>query len=397
MSEWKNIQLGDVLDIKHGYAFKGEYFSSEGPGPIILTPGNFAIGGGFIAAKPKYYRGMVPSEYRLRPGDLVVTMTDLSKSGDTLGYPAIIPEKEEYLHNQRIGLVEITSPNQVCKEYIYNSLKTEAYRQHILASATGSTVRHTSPSRIRSYILAIPPLRVQRAIAAVLGALDEKIAVNSRMMGVADELVRVRYEKYSQRASDSIAIDDLGLLIRETVAAGSIGETEDYIALQHMPRRNIWLSEWESSRGIASAKTRFRRGDILFGKLRPYFHKVGITFVDGVSSTDIFVIRPRENSYRGWLLAALASDDVVAHASAVGDGTRMPRASWRDLASYEVPWVGFEEAAGFSSFVSSLANRIGLACAENRSLRLLRDTLLPKLMSGEIRVREAEKIVEEVK
>src|SRR5712691_7029781 len=91
MSEWKQIRLGDIVDISHGYAFKGEYFAADGPGPVLLTPGNFAIGGGFRAAKPKYYCGPIPREFQLNAGDLVVTMTDLSKSGDTLGYPAIIP------------------------------------------------------------------------------------------------------------------------------------------------------------------------------------------------------------------------------------------------------------------------------------------------------------------
>jgi type I restriction enzyme, S subunit len=115
-----------------------------------------------------------------------------------------------------------------------------------------------------------------------------------------------------------------------------------------------------------------------------------------VSSTDILVIRAKAESVRGWLLAALSTDEIVAHASAVGDGTRMPRAKWADLASYRIPQLTEERAVRFNEFVMPLVERVGSAIVENRALAELRDTLLPKLMSGEIRVRDAEKVVEDV-
>ena len=107
MPDWVHSRLGDLVDIKHGYAFKGEYFFEEPPGDFLLTPGNFAIGGGFQWGKRKYYRdGPVPDDFVLRPGDLIVTMTDLSKGADTLGYSAAVPESNvRLLHNQRLGKV----------------------------------------------------------------------------------------------------------------------------------------------------------------------------------------------------------------------------------------------------------------------------------------------------
>lgn len=92
MSEWRSLPLGDLFRVKHGFAFKGEYFTDEPQDAVLVTPGNFAIGGGFLDNKRKYYRGPVPSDYVLRPGQIVVTMTDLSKEADTLGYAAMIPE-----------------------------------------------------------------------------------------------------------------------------------------------------------------------------------------------------------------------------------------------------------------------------------------------------------------
>ena len=91
-SEWTETSLGAVMDVKHGFAFPGERIRDEPPGDILLTPGNFAIGGGFKGDKFKYFDGEVPEDYVLKAGDLVLTMTDLSKQADTLGYPAIVPK-----------------------------------------------------------------------------------------------------------------------------------------------------------------------------------------------------------------------------------------------------------------------------------------------------------------
>jgi len=105
----KDYLLGDLVHIKHGFAFKGEFFSNEVTDDILVTPGNFHIGGGFKSNKLKYYKGSIPQDYVLCSGDIVVSMTDLSKMADTLGYAAKIPKSssKRYLHNQRIGLVEI--------------------------------------------------------------------------------------------------------------------------------------------------------------------------------------------------------------------------------------------------------------------------------------------------
>ena len=120
--------LGDYIRIKHGFAFKGEFISSENNGVVLVTPGNFAIGGGFKEEKCKFFQAEYPDEYVLKPGDLIVTMTDLSKQGDTLGYSARIPKSERvYLHNQRIGLVDVFN-SDADKEYLYWFMRSGKYQ-----------------------------------------------------------------------------------------------------------------------------------------------------------------------------------------------------------------------------------------------------------------------------
>ena len=178
MSEWKEYRLGDFLKVKHGYAFKGENIVTEETPNILVTPGNFNIGGGFKSDKFKYYKGdEFPKEYILTSGDIVVTMTDLSKDSDTLGYSAKIPysTNHNYLHNQRIGLVQFVNEN-VCKDFIYWLMRTREYQNYIVGSASGTSIMHTSPSRIEDYRCLIPSSQSeQESIASILTSIDNKI------------------------------------------------------------------------------------------------------------------------------------------------------------------------------------------------------------------------------
>ena len=184
--------------MKHGFAFPGGNIREEPPGDILLTPGNFAVGGGFKGDKYKYFDGQVPEEYVLYENDLIVTMTDLSKQADTLGYPALVPRPQHFrfLHNQRLGKVVIRDGATHDKRFISYLLRTPEYRHEVLASATGTTVKHTSPSRILAFKTSIPPLPEQRAIAHILGTLDDKIELNRRMNETLEAMARALFKSW---------------------------------------------------------------------------------------------------------------------------------------------------------------------------------------------------------
>ena len=199
--DWCGVTLGDLVEIKHGYAFKGTNIHDfpEGSSDVLLTPGNFAVGGGFKAEKFKYYDGPVPDQFVLNKGDLVVTMTDLSKLSDTLGYPALVPECSEdhrYLHNQRLGKISLKGTGEVDTRYLYYVMCTTEYRDEVLASATGTTVKHTSPERIGRFTFKIPPRPEQRAIAHILGTLDDKIELNRRMNQTLEAMARAIFQDW---------------------------------------------------------------------------------------------------------------------------------------------------------------------------------------------------------
>lgn len=283
-------------------------------------------------------------------------------------------------------------------------------------------------SRIPS---AVPPLADQRAIAHILGALDDKIELNHRINETSEammralfaawfvnfDVVRAKIEGRDPRLPkpladlfpDSLVESELGA-IPEGWRAGRLGDVAEhprrglqpgelnpsmpYIALEHMPRRCIALSQWSTAEGIESGKFAFKKGEILFGKLRPYFHKVGVAAVDGVCSTDIVVIAPRQDRWFGFVLAHVSSDAFVEYTNAGSTGTKMPRTSWSEMARYGVVLPPEQIASAFTSQTRPIVDRIIASIHESRTLSALRDTLGPKLISGVLRLKDAEAFVE---
>jgi type I restriction enzyme, S subunit len=175
--EWDVSSLGDIISIKHGFAFKGEHFGNKGP--ILLTPGNFSRNGGlyFTKSNTKRYEADYPEDFTFENGDLVVVMTDLSSKCEILGNPGIISENEVCLHNQRIGKVNLLNSSFVKKDFLYHFFNSDAYKKDVKSSATGTTVKHTSPTKIYGVRIGIPSLPEQKQIATILSTVDDKLDI----------------------------------------------------------------------------------------------------------------------------------------------------------------------------------------------------------------------------
>lgn len=258
----------------------------------------------------------------------------------------------------------------------------------------------------------------------MLGALDDKIELSRRMNATLEAMARALFQNwfvdfdpvrakldgrqptgldpataalFPNELEDSERghipkgwtagkLGDVSTNSRRGVRPNEIGPNTPYIALEHMPRRCIALSDWDDSADVASGKSAFKKGEILFGKLRPYFHKVGVAPFDGVCSTDILVIAPKAPEWFGFLLGHVSSDELVNFADLASTGTKMPRTNWTVISSFKVAIPPKSIAALFSKLIHPMIERIIANLYESRTLATLRDTVLPKLLSGELSV-----------
>ena len=163
-------------------------------------------------------------------------------------------------------------------------------------------------------------------------------------------------------------------------------DSTPYLGLKHMPEGSVSLDNWGQAKEVSSTKYKYERGDILFGRLRPYFCKVGIAPTNGVSSTDIQIIAPKDESFwREFILCWLSDSEFIDYCEKVSTGTRMPRVGWKDMCEYNIPIPPTESVLRFSRCARPMIERIVENIHQSNRLRSVRETLLPKLISGELR------------
>ena len=272
---------------------------------------------------------------------------------------------------------------------------------------TGTAQPKLSQTNLKAIELTLPPLPVQRKIAAILSAYDDLIENNTRRIAILEEMAQALYREWfvhfrfpgheGVRMVDSPLglipkewevrqLGDIAEQVRRNVKPDEVDPETPYFGLGHLPKKSIALSEWGVADETKSTKMVFRRGEILFGKIRPYFHKVGVTPVDGVCSTDAIVIVPKSPEHFSLVLACVSSKEFVDHATQTSQGTKMPRADWKVLVKYPLVIPPESILSQFNEFVESVVAQIQNIIFRNHNLRHTRDLLLPRLISGEVDV-----------
>jgi len=345
------------------------------------------------------------SRSRLQGGEILLSLVG------TLGLVAVAPV--EFAGSNVARAVGVIPVDIETARFVAICLRSEVAQRYIKRWAT-TTVQATLNLRdVKHLPIPHPPLPERQGIASIFNALDDKIELNRKMNRTLGEIAQAIFKSWfinfdgvppedlvgSEVGPIPVAwsvgsLKDVAEHIRDTVQPGSLDSDTPYVGLEHVPRRCATLDTWGTASDVTSAKARFEHGDVLFGKLRPYFHKVVPAPCSGIASTDILVIRPKSESWHPFVFCHLFSDPMIAHASAATDGTKMPRTKWTDLCRFPVAMPPANMAARFECVVTPIFKRMVANMRESRTLVELRDTLLPKLISGEIRVPEAGQALE---
>lgn len=407
--EWKTGTLGDIAELIMGQSPSGETCHESRKGvPLLNGPTEFG------GSHPTPVQFTTDPRKVAEPGDLLFCVR-----GSTTG--RMNWADQQYAIGRGLAAIRPKQGNEY-RHFIRAVIDANLTR--LLATATGSTFPNVSREQIREIVCGIPPLAEQKAIAAFLGALDDKIELNRKMNATLEAMARALFQSWfvdfdvvrakadgrrpqgmdeatARLFPDSFQNSALGE-IPNGWRRGTLGELVQlrtdrveatpakdgmrYVALEDMPSKSIDLSNYQLGSAVNSSITAFRGGDILFGSMRPYFHKVGLAFFDGITRTTTFVLRARKDCLRHFALLHFFSNDVIAHATTASVGTTIPYVRWDSMESYSIPIPPDSLLDVFEKTVSPLVRRIATQGEESRTLSTLRDTLLPKLLSGELSV-----------
>lgn len=452
-SGWVPCRLGDLTEVKHGWPFKSELFAEDSTGlPIVIGVGNFRYTGGFRFNETsiKGYRGIYPKEFELAAGDILLVMTCQTAGGEILGIPARVPEDgRTYLHNQRLGKVVIRDRSRVSREFLYWLFLSSGFNRELVTSATGTKILHTAPSRIEAFCFSLPPITEQRAIAHVLGTLDDKIEVNRRMSETLEAMARALFKSW--------------FVDFEPVRAKMEGRWRPGQSLPGLPTHlfklfperlmDSELGEIPEGWEIATIGSVAEVIDCLHSK-KPERRDSGLPLLqlsnirdDGLlDMTDVYLID--ETDYQAWIsrMEASPGDCVITNVGRVGAVAQIPdgqkAALGRNMTGVRcrqdfryptllieclisramkdeitlrmdtgtildalnvrnIPRLRFVRGTRdvldlFERSCRPFRARMEALLAESHTIVALRNALLPKLISGELRIRDATRFVAEV-
>lgn len=264
--------------------------------------------------------------------------------------------------------------------YLINSMDLSGY-------VTGSAQPKLSQANLNAITLSLPTLVEQKRIVEYLYMLDQKIDVNRQ---INDNLADLLQTVYQERFGDTSLIANQGILSdicsysRDKVAVSELN-VSTYFSTENMLSGKAGSTE-ATSLPTTSQTTACHKGDTLISNIRPYFKKIVYCEDNCGCSTDVLCFTPSQPRYSAYLFSTLYADKFFAFMVAGSKGTKMPRGDKQQIMTYPVVLPSEEELAGFNTIASPLLEQIYSNSAENKRLSILRDTLLPKLMSGEIDV-----------
>ena len=389
-------QLGSVARGKSRHRPRNDPSLYGGQWPFFQT-GDVKAAELYLRTFTQTYSDVGLAQSKLWPaGTLCITIAANIADTAILGIPGCFPDSV-------VGFIAdpAKSDARFVKYYI------EILKQGMQNASRGTTQDNLSVDRLLTFDFLVPSVERQREIASILSAYDDLIENNTRRIAILEEMARRIYEEWFVRfrfpGHEGVRMveSELGLVpegwrlrtlgdlvddVRDGVNPDAVAPETPYVGLEHIPRRSIALAEWGQAAEVGSTKLRFREGDILFGKIRPYFHKVAVAPVAGVASSDAIVIRVKRAQDFGLALAVASSDAFVAHATQTSNGTKMPRANWGVLRQYPVLTPPRDLHTRFEEFMAGVVSAVGNHVLRNRNLRTTRDLLLPKLISGELDV-----------
>lgn len=387
MEDWKLIRLGDVISIKSGFAYKGEYIGNGDA--YLLGMGCVSYKGIFLLSGARKYNGETPERYLAKPGDIVLATRQQSDNLPILGMPAMIPYS---FNGEKViigaNLYRVENHSDISNEFLFWLLKSPAYVAHIRSCQTGTTVRMITKANIEDFTFLCPPKSERQRIASTLWNIEKKIELNNRINHNLEEQAQALFDDWCSTCHEKKTIGELAANILDyskntcskVILVNSSDVTEG--KFESLP-----YSENENLKG--QFKKRFQKGDILFSEIRPRNKHYALCYFNAdeyIASTRLIVLRHNANLIGSstllyqYIKSCSVQEGFIAKTES-RSGT-FPQGNYADLASEEVPYS--EDNKQLSDLLDGVYKQIWSNLKENDNLVKQRDELLPRLMSGEL-------------
>lgn len=384
-SEWNHFALGEITELVIDYRGKtpkklgGDWCKQ---GYRALSAKNIKTGRIVQAETIRYideslYRKWMKDE--VQRGDILIT------SEAPFGQIFFWDSDEKIVLSQRLFCVRIKPEYDA--RFIYYYMTTPEFQSELDGRATGTTVIGLRQPELMKCVIRCPEIQEQKVIAAILSSIDAKIIANEKVNDNLADLLQTIYQ--GRFGNDILAVNqgvlsDICSYSTDKVAVSELN-VRTYFSTENMLSGKAGSTE-ATSLPTTSQTTACHKGDTLISNIRPYFKKIVYCEDKCGCSTDVLCFTPSQPCYSAYLFSTLYADKFFAFMVAGSKGTKMPRGDKQQIMTYPVVLPSEEELAGFNTIASPLLEQIYSNRAENKRLSILRDTLLPKLMSGEINV-----------
>jgi type I restriction enzyme, S subunit len=388
MDDWRTQELGELVvdgELSYGIVQPGEHIESGIPIVRVKDLRNGRVDRGEpLCVEPSISQRHARTV--LRGGELLISIVG------TIGETAVVPTDLAGWNVARA--IAVIRPSGIKAEWLRVCLRSRAVMASMNA-ALNTTVQATlNLSELKRLSIPVPPVRVRDAITQVLGALDDKIAANEHIRRVADDLLAAVFDRL-RAGSPHAELGDIGIVNR-AVTKPVPGAQLRYIDISSVGQGSFGfprLTSWDDAPG--RARRVLSRGDTIWSTVRPNRRSHALILDDDpllVASTGLAVLSPKPRRVAG-LFEATKTDEFTSYLESVAEGSAYPAVRGDRFERAPVPDLLEDQWDSFEQLALPIRRRAHLAERESRRLVSMRDELLPLLMSGKVRVKDAEAAV----
>lgn len=390
--KYETVEIGNYVSLSQGFAInkKTDHHMSKVPTKLHLLRIGDMKDGSFSV----YVNDTIPQRFIAKESDIIYTRT---------GQVGLVFRKQHGVVHNNCFTVTTIDEDKLSQEYLYYALHESSFYEEANRRATGAAQPDLPHGAFKSIKIHLPPVEIQKRITQILDSFESLVENNQKQIKLLEEAAQRLYKEWfvdlrfpgheNTQIIDGVpegwstgVLGDIAFDAGKRENKSNRKHYHYYLPIDCLPKKSLAYTETNDIELAESSLVAFSEDDILFGAMRPYFHKVVIARDCGLTRSTCFVINAKQKSYRAYLTMLMFSKDTVNYSTKISVGTTMPYARWNDMIMMPIIIPNEESAILFSEKIIPIFNRIKTIAQQNIQLKEARDILLPKLINGEIEV-----------